>query len=285
MAKKLRRLLPIAALALFSSAAVAQSTSTITGVVTDASTGKPVVGAVVVVTSPALEAEQTAVTEVGGKYSLPGLPAGDYTLAVQFEGYKPFERADLKLKDGTTLRANAQVVPEAVQMEEVVVTGSRIRRKDLTTPAPVDGDQPRADRGQRQAHRGRLPPGAARAGRRHQHHRQQRRRRHHPDRPPEPGLPAHPGARRRSPVHRRRPRRRSAERPGRGHQLHPGGRHRAHRDPEGRRFRGVRLRRHRRRREHHHPQARQRRRAVAQQERIRPGRCRHARRQHPRGRV
>ena len=95
------------------------------------------VGAVVVVTSPALEAEQTAVTEVGGKYSLPGLPAGDYTLAVQFEGYKPFERADLKLKDGTTLRANAQVVPEAVQMEEVVVTGSRIRRKDLTTPAPV----------------------------------------------------------------------------------------------------------------------------------------------------
>ncbi len=138
MAKKLRRLLRIATLALlFAGTAMAQSTSSITGVVTDASTGKPVVGAVVVVTSPALEAEQTAVTEEGGKYAVPGLPAGDYTLAVQFEGYKPFERADLKVKEGTTLRANASVVPEAVQMEEVVVTGSRIRRKDLNTPAPV----------------------------------------------------------------------------------------------------------------------------------------------------
>ena len=140
----LRRLVRMAPLALlFAGTAMAQSTSSITGVVTDASTGKPVVGAVVVVTSPALEAEQTAVTEEGGKYAVPGLPAGDYTLAVQFEGYKPFERADLKVKEGTTLRANASVVPEAVQMEEMVVTGSRIRRKDLNTPGAGHGDQPR----------------------------------------------------------------------------------------------------------------------------------------------
>ena len=46
MAKKLRRLLRIATLALlFAGTAMAQSTSSITGVVTDASTGKPVVGA------------------------------------------------------------------------------------------------------------------------------------------------------------------------------------------------------------------------------------------------
>jgi iron complex outermembrane recepter protein len=138
MAKMLRRLVRIVPLALLiAGVAIAQGTSSITGVVTDGSTGKPVVGAVVVVTSPALEGEQTAVTEAGGKFTVPNLPAGDYTLAVQFEGYKPFERSDLALKEGTTLRANAAVVPEAVQMEEVVVTGSRIRRKDLTTPAPV----------------------------------------------------------------------------------------------------------------------------------------------------
>ena len=134
----LRRLVRMAPLALlFAGTAFAQNTSSITGVVTDASTGKPVVGAVVVVTSPALEAEQTVVTEGGGKFAVPNLPAGDYTLAVQMDGYKPFERADLKVKESTTLRANAAVVPEAVQMEEVVVTGSRIRRKDLNTPAPV----------------------------------------------------------------------------------------------------------------------------------------------------
>ncbi|HET6440215.1 MAG TPA: TonB-dependent receptor [Anaeromyxobacter sp.] len=138
MAMMLRRLVRIAPLALLvAGTAAAQGTSSITGVVTDASTNKPVVGAVVVVTSPALPAEQTVVTEAGGKFTVPALPAGDYTLAVQMDGYKPFERSDLKLKEATTLRANAQVVPEAVQMEEVVVTGSRIRRKDLTTPAPV----------------------------------------------------------------------------------------------------------------------------------------------------
>ena len=138
MAMMLRRLVRIAPLALlFAGTALAQDTSSITGVVTDASTGKPVVGAVVVVTSPALPAEQTVVTEAGGKFAVPNLPAGDYKLAVQMDGYKPFERADLKLKEETTLRANAAVVPEAVQMEEVVVTGSRIRRKDLNTPAPV----------------------------------------------------------------------------------------------------------------------------------------------------
>ncbi|HET6411006.1 MAG TPA: TonB-dependent receptor [Anaeromyxobacter sp.] len=138
MAMMLRRLVRLVLLGLlFVGTAIAQGTSSITGVVTDASNGKPVVGAVVVVTGPAEAGEQTAVTEAGGKFTVPNLPPGDYKLAVQMDGYKPFERADLKLKEATTLRANAAVVPESVQMEEVVVTGTRIKRKDLNTPAPV----------------------------------------------------------------------------------------------------------------------------------------------------
>ncbi len=98
MAKMLRRLVRLAPLALlFAGSAIAQNTSSITGVVTDASTGKPVVGAVVVVTSPAAEGEQTVVTEAGGKFTVPDLPAGSYTLSVQMDGYKPFERADHRL--------------------------------------------------------------------------------------------------------------------------------------------------------------------------------------------
>ena len=83
MAMKLRRLVRIAPLALLvAGTAAAQGTSSITGTVTDASTSKPVVGAVVVVTSPALPAEQTGVTEAGGKFTIPNLSAGDYILAV-----------------------------------------------------------------------------------------------------------------------------------------------------------------------------------------------------------
>jgi iron complex outermembrane receptor protein len=132
----LLRLVPIALL-LCAGVASAQSTGIITGVVTDASTGKGVPGAVVVATSPAVQGEKTAVTGADGAFTISGLPAGNYRLAAQLGTYKPAERSDLAVKADTTLRANLSVVPEAVEMAEVVVTGSRVRRMDLTAPAPV----------------------------------------------------------------------------------------------------------------------------------------------------
>jgi iron complex outermembrane recepter protein len=135
MMKKLLRLATLALL--FTGAASAQTTGSITGVVTDGASGKPVAGAVVVATSPAAPGEQTAVTDAKGAFTIANLPAGKYTLQASIEGYKPETRSDLVLGENVTLRANLAVVPEAVQLEEVVVTGSRIRRKDLNTPAPV----------------------------------------------------------------------------------------------------------------------------------------------------
>jgi hypothetical protein len=122
MRKKLLRLVRIAPLALlFASAAFAQTTGTLIGVVTDASTGKPVAGAVIVARSPNLQGEQTAVTDANGSYRISLLPPGEYTLAVQLEGYKPAERSDLTIRMDKTIRANLAVVPEAVRMEEQVV--------------------------------------------------------------------------------------------------------------------------------------------------------------------
>ena len=122
MRKKLLRLVRIAPLALlFAGVASAQTTGTVLGVVTDASTGKPVAGAVIIATSPALQGEQTAVTDNNGAFRLPLLPPGEYKLAVQLEGYKPAERSDITIRIDKTIRANLAVVPEAVQMEEQVV--------------------------------------------------------------------------------------------------------------------------------------------------------------------
>jgi outer membrane receptor protein involved in Fe transport len=135
MMKKLLRLATLALL--FTGVASAQSTGSITGVVTDGATGKPVVGALVVATSPAVPGQQTAVTDAKGTFTVTGLPAGQYKLQASLDGYKPETRADLALGENVTLRANLAIVPEAVQLEEVVVTGSRIKRKDLTTAAPV----------------------------------------------------------------------------------------------------------------------------------------------------
>jgi hypothetical protein len=122
MTKRLLRLLRIVPLVLlYAGVASAQTTGTIIGVVTDASTGKPVAGALVVATSPTMQGEQTAITDASGNYRIQILPPGDYKLAVQLEGFKPAERSDIKLSPDKTIRANLAVVPEAVQLEEQVV--------------------------------------------------------------------------------------------------------------------------------------------------------------------
>jgi len=115
------------AIAFFATVASAQTTGTILGVVTDASTGKPVPDALVVATSPALQGEQTALTDDTGNFRITILPPGRYKLSVQREGYKPAERTDITLNIDKTIRANMAVVPEAVQLEEQVVnTGTPV---------------------------------------------------------------------------------------------------------------------------------------------------------------
>src|SRR5512147_236806 len=122
MSKRLLRLLPTALLALsLAGPAFAQTTGTIIGVVTDASTGKPVAGALVVATSPNLQGEQSAVTDNAGNFRVTLLPPGQYKLAVQLEGFKPAERSDVTVRTDKTIRANLAIVPEAVQLEEQVV--------------------------------------------------------------------------------------------------------------------------------------------------------------------
>lgn len=122
MRKMLLRFLRIAPLALlFASVASAQTTGTIIGVVTDASTGKPVAGAMIIATSPNLQGQQTAVTDAAGAYRISLLPPGEYTLMVQLGGYKDAQRSDVSVRLDKTIRANLAVVPEAVQMEEQVV--------------------------------------------------------------------------------------------------------------------------------------------------------------------
>jgi len=128
----------VAVLALLAAGpAAAQTAGTITGVVTDGSTGRPAVGATVVASSLALPAGKVTVTDAAGGFTLGDLPPGQYRLQASLEGYKTETRSDLTLGENVTLRANLAIVPESVRLEEVVVTGSRVRRKDLNTPAPV----------------------------------------------------------------------------------------------------------------------------------------------------
>lgn len=120
-------LLPAASVALVgvlaSAPAVAQGTAVIQGRIIDTSTKRPVADAVVTVTSPALQGEQTVVTDKSGSYRIPNLPPGDYTLRVEGDAYKPYSRGGVVMRINSTINVNAELLPEGLKVEEVVVVG------------------------------------------------------------------------------------------------------------------------------------------------------------------
>ena len=93
------------------------------GVVIDVSDHKPVGDVVVTVTSPALQGEQIVVTDASGYYRIPNLPAGEYVLRLEKESFKPYARPGIAVRGDATLRANAELLPDALKAEEVTVVG------------------------------------------------------------------------------------------------------------------------------------------------------------------
>ena len=104
-------------------AAAQQGTTSLVGSVTDAASGKPVVDAVVTVTSPNLQGEEIGVTDESGSYRIQGLPPGVYTLRVESDTFRPYSRSELDLHADTTIRLNVSVLPESLKAQEVVVVG------------------------------------------------------------------------------------------------------------------------------------------------------------------
>jgi len=99
-----------------------ETTASVTGTVTDARTGQPLVGAAVEI--PALNRQ--ALTNVDGRYVFTGLPVGQVVLRVGSLGYATTEQT-VTLTAGAN-RVDFQVEVEAVQLDAVVVTGQQIER-------------------------------------------------------------------------------------------------------------------------------------------------------------
>lgn len=96
-------------------------TSVLQGVVAETAGKKPIEGAIVTVTSPALQVEQVTATDSSGFYRVPNLPPGTYLLRVDREGYLPHERAQIALRSDATFQLNVELITEASQAQQVVV--------------------------------------------------------------------------------------------------------------------------------------------------------------------
>ena len=115
-------------------AALAQTnpTGTIKGQVADAQ-GGVLPGVTVTVSSPALQGTRLAVTSANGDYILPFLPAGEYTVKFELQGFA-VKTVTLRLQVAETAPLNATLVLASVT-ETVVVTASS--RADFTMTPTV----------------------------------------------------------------------------------------------------------------------------------------------------
>lgn len=107
--------------ALLSLGAVAHAESTLIGTVVAAETKQPAADVVVSAFSPALQGERVVVTDEQGRYEIPSLPPGTYTLRFEKDGtFQAFMREDLLLREGKSLRVNVELLPGGVSMEEMI---------------------------------------------------------------------------------------------------------------------------------------------------------------------
>ncbi|HWL88686.1 MAG TPA: TonB-dependent receptor [Polyangiaceae bacterium] len=110
-----------ATMAITAPAQAQQGAAVLTGRVVDAATKKGAADVVVTVTSPQLQGEQIVTTDNTGTYRVPSLPPGVYTLHLDKEGYRAYQRDQVQLRADATIRLDADLLPEGLKAEEVVV--------------------------------------------------------------------------------------------------------------------------------------------------------------------
>lgn len=117
----------------FMAAAMAQAPYSVTGMVTDKATGRPLPGANIMVKHTVLG----AAANLRGEFRIVGLNAGQFTLVIHMMGYKSAERP-FTLAPGKTPSLHIAMEVQAVQGPAVVITASKRQQPLETTPVSVD---------------------------------------------------------------------------------------------------------------------------------------------------
>lgn len=106
---------------------MAQTTGTIKGVITDATTGEGVIGANVFVETLSIGAS----TGLDGDFSINKIPAGKYTLRISSIGYASSKLENIEVKPGAETVINTKLDEELTALNEVVVTAVRETSTDI----------------------------------------------------------------------------------------------------------------------------------------------------------
>jgi TonB-dependent starch-binding outer membrane protein SusC len=131
-------LLAAAAFVLFLPLAAVAQTGTVQGQVTDAQTGRALVGTQVILDGT----NRGTIANAQGRYVLEGVAAGPVILRFQIIGYEAVERT-VTVAAGQTITLDVALGTRALAMDELVVTGvgQATSRRQLSTSVAVLGEQ------------------------------------------------------------------------------------------------------------------------------------------------
>jgi hypothetical protein len=121
--------------------AQAQTTSTLTGTITD-STGAVVPGATVSISSPSLiGGTHSTVSDSQGIYRFPSLQPGVYELTAELQGFRAVKRTDIRLQLGSTITMDV-ALPQLTATETIVVSGraSMVDVKSSASNTQIDNE-------------------------------------------------------------------------------------------------------------------------------------------------
>lgn len=108
----------------------------ITGVVKDADSGTPLLGANVVITGPNLATGAAA--DENGFYRVPSVPPGSYTVSVSYVGYDTYTTGVTLVTGDKEKKVDILLRVKAFKLQEVVVTARRGKEEKITdAPAAI----------------------------------------------------------------------------------------------------------------------------------------------------
>jgi hypothetical protein len=148
-------LLPLCAFAFSTVSAAADARSTLIGTVIDAQSRQPMPGVQVTISSVG-KTEESVVTDAQGNYRVSGLTPGVYTVRFEGEGFRFYARSDVQVRPNRTIRVNAELLPTAFEVVEMVgrpptidtspgcmpIDQEFIKRIAVTPPAPARRSRP-----------------------------------------------------------------------------------------------------------------------------------------------
>lgn len=112
----------------------AGTTGKLVGTIKDAQTGEPLIGANILIEGT----DFGAATNVRGEYVILNIPPGRYNVRVSFIGYETILYTDVVIIVDQTTQLSAELKPQSIEVEEVVVTAENpMIRRDLTSTIAV----------------------------------------------------------------------------------------------------------------------------------------------------